>query len=374
MSYGLEVDQIDEETVALRLSGRIDMESAGSVLADATKALEPKSFRRLVIDLSRVEYFDSAAAALVIQLKRLCQDCNASLDMGPMDRRIKGLLDLLHIEELSRPYTIRRPQEEGILQRIGGAVIDYMAGQRHLVTFVGETVITLITSVFKPSRIRLWDMTRTMERAGVEALPIVALISLLMGLIMGFQAAVQLRQFGANIFVADLVGLSIVRELGPLMTAIILAGRSGSAFAAEIGSMKISEEIDALVTMGINPVQFLVVPKILATVIVLPCLTLFADIIGIAGGLVVGVASLDLTVHSYMNETYKALATWDVISGLVKSVTFAVLVAGIGCLRGFQVEGGADSVGRMTTSAVVSGIFLIISADAIFTILFHYLS
>ena len=210
-----------------------------------------------------------------------------------------------------------------------------------------------------------------MLRAGRDGLPIVALISFLMGLISAFQASVQLQQFGADIYVANLVGLSITRELGPLMTAIIAAGRSGAAFAAEIGTMKVSEEVDALEAMGLDRTRFLVTPKVLALVFMLPCLTLFADLVGILGGLVVATGLLELPAEVYFRQMALYMTMWDINQGLIKSVVFAFLVAGIGCLRGFQASAGAESVGRITTSAIVTSIFSIIIADAIFTLLFH---
>jgi len=185
-------------------------------------------------------------------------------------------------------------------------------------------------------------------------------------------SSVQLQQFGANIYVASLVSLSMVRELGPIMTAIIVAGRSGSAFAAEIGTMKISDEVDALFTMGFDPTRFLVVPKIVASVITVPILTLFSDLFAILGGLVVGVFMLDLTVNAYMAQTLKTLTVFDVFWGFLKAAVFALLIAGIGCLRGFQVRGGAAEVGQATTSAVVSSIFLIIMTDAVFAVILRY--
>jgi len=211
-----------------------------------------------------------------------------------------------------------------------------------------------------------------MQRVGVDGLPIVALISFLMGLIMAFMSSVQLQQFGANIYVASLVGLAMTRELGPIITAIIVAGRSGSAFAAEIGTMKISEEVDALFTMGFNPVLFLVVPKLIAALVMVPILTLFSDLFAIIGGLLVGISMLDLTVNSYMAQTIKTLTLFDVFWGVLKSGVFAVLITWIGCLRGFQVRGGAASVGQATTSAVVSSIFLIILTDSIFSVILRY--
>jgi phospholipid/cholesterol/gamma-HCH transport system permease protein len=212
-----------------------------------------------------------------------------------------------------------------------------------------------------------------MERVGVDGLPIVGLIALLMGLIIAFMSSLQLASFGANIYVASLVALAMVRELGPIMTAVLVAGRSGSAFAAEIGTMKVNEEVEALVVMGYDPVMFLALPKVLAAAVVVPLLTLYADLLAILGGMLVGVLGLDLTVYSYVQQTARSLEVFDVISGLLKSLVFAVLIAVVGCQRGFGVRGGAQAVGRATTSAVVTALFLIIVTDSVFAILLHYL-
>jgi phospholipid/cholesterol/gamma-HCH transport system permease protein len=211
-----------------------------------------------------------------------------------------------------------------------------------------------------------------MEKTGVDALPIVGLIGFLLGLVMAFTSALQLEQFGANIYVASLVALAMVSELGPIMTAIVVAGRSGSAFAAELGTMRISEEIDALFIMGFHPTKFLAVPRIIAAMLVVPLLTLFADLFAIAGGLVVGVFMLNLTPHSYISQTLKTLTLFEVMWGLSKSVVFAAIVSWVGCLRGFQARGGADSVGNAATSAVVSAIFLIILFDSVFAVIRSY--
>jgi phospholipid/cholesterol/gamma-HCH transport system permease protein len=193
-----------------------------------------------------------------------------------------------------------------------------------------------------------------------------------MGLIMAFVSSLQLAQFGASIYVASLVALTMVSELGPIMTAIVVAGRSGSAFAAEIGTMRISDEIDALYAMGISPTQFLVVPRIVAAMVVVPLLTLFADIFAILGGMLISLTMLDLTVVSYISQTIKSLTLFEFMWGLTKSIIFAGLLAWIGCLRGFQVRGGASEVGNAATSAVVSGIFLIILFDSIFAVIRSY--
>jgi phospholipid/cholesterol/gamma-HCH transport system permease protein len=214
-----------------------------------------------------------------------------------------------------------------------------------------------------------------MVRAGVDALPIIILINFLVGLVVGFQAAVQLEQVGADILIADLVVLSVVRELGPLMTAIVVAGRSGAAYAAELGTMKVSEEIDALETLRLDPYRFLVLPRLIALVVMVPMLTLVADVVGALGGLVVAVFAMDLTVAAYLTESHFALVDLGsghhVSSGLVKSVFFGAAIALIACQRGLVTQGGAAGVGRSTTSAVVTTLFVLILVDAGFTILGH---
>jgi phospholipid/cholesterol/gamma-HCH transport system permease protein len=189
---------------------------------------------------------------------------------------------------------------------------------------------------------------------------------------MAFMSSLQLKQFGANIYIASLVAVAVVRELGPIMTAILVAGRSGSAFAAEIGTMIVNEEVDALAVMGFDTTRFIAVPKVFAAVIAVPILTLYADFFGIVGGAFVGVFGLDLSLSSYIDYTKWSITVFDVVSSLVKSVVFAILIAGIGCQRGFQTQGGALAVGISTTSAVVSAIFLIIVTDSVFAILLHY--
>lgn len=224
-----------------------------------------------------------------------------------------------------------------------------------------------------PFRGKKINWTNTFDqkvKIGVESLPIVCLISFFVGLIIAMQSAYQLKQFGATIYVANLVAVSLIRELAPLLTAIIVTGRSGSAITAEIGTMKVSEEIDALKTMGLNPVKYLVVPRALAMIIMLPCLTVIADMIGIFGGYVISISTLSITSVRYIDQTISALVFTDLMSGLVKSFFFAIIIAVNGCYQGFMVSGGAEGVGKFTTRSVVVSIFLIIAADVLFTALF----
>jgi len=207
----------------------------------------------------------------------------------------------------------------------------------------------------------------------VDGLPIVAIIGLLTGLIIAFMSFLQLKMVGANIYVPSLVSFAMIKELGPLMTAILVAGRSGSAFAAEIGTMVVNEEVDALHTMGFEPIRFLAIPKIIATVIVAPILTVYADFFGIVGGMIIGITSLDLTIQTYVTQSMKTIHVFDIVTSIIKAAVFAGLISAIGCQKGFQVRSGAQDVGKFTTSAVVVAIFMIVVADSIFAIMFYYI-
>jgi phospholipid/cholesterol/gamma-HCH transport system permease protein len=207
---------------------------------------------------------------------------------------------------------------------------------------------------------------------GVNSIPLIAMLSMIVGMILALQGAYVLRPFGAAIYVADLVGVTMTRELAPLVTAIIITGRSGSAFTAEIGTMKVSEEVDALVTIGLNPIKFLVVPKLLAIIIMQPCLTMISNVVSMFGGLVIGISLLNLGVIRYVNQTLNALVLQDIITGLIKSLVFALIIAVVGCYEGFQVEGGAEGVGMHTTASVVKSIVLIIFADLVVTAFFFF--
>lgn len=231
-------------------------------------------------------------------------------------------------------------------------------------TFVGP---------FKGRRVRWRSTLHQMVLVGVNALPVVCLIAFFIGLILALQGAYEMRKFGATRYVVDLVGVSITRELGPLMTAIIVIGRSGSAFAAEVGTMKVSEEIDALVTLGLNPVHFLLVPKQLAMLLMMPVLTIIADFTGILGGATFGFASLDMTLRTYLLATADGLVMRDIVTGLIKSLVFGMVIVQIGCYEGFTVSGGPEGVGRSTTDSVVTSIFAVIVVDVIFTAFFYLL-
>jgi phospholipid/cholesterol/gamma-HCH transport system permease protein len=314
---------------------------------------------------------DDCGALVITELRRLAAERDSRLDLQGIPDHVGELLAFLRLDEKPAPGPPQRPKP-GLLTRFGMKTMHVVDDALKHVSFVGETSTTLFSLLRHPGRLRLSDTVMYMQRVGVDALPIVGLISFLLGLIMAFMSAVQLQQFGANIYVASLVALSMVRELGPIMTAIIVAGRSGSAFAAEIGTMKVSEEVDALVTMGFKPTMFLVAPKIIASLLVVPFLALYSNLFAIAGGLLIGVTTLGLTPNAYMIQTMNTLTIFDINWGLFKSAIFAVLIATVGCFKGYQVRGGAASVGQATTSAVVTSIFLVILVDSVLAVILRY--
>ncbi len=255
--------------------------------------------------------------------------------------------------------------------RLGRKVEVFFADFARVFGMMADTMLYVFVGPFQGKKIRWRSTVTQIVRIGVDSVPIVGIIAFSTGLIIAMQAAYQLEQFGALIYVADLVSVTMCRELGPLITAIVIAGRSGSAIAAEIGTMKVSEEIDALKTLALHPVGFLVVPRTLAMMIVLPCLTVIADFIGISGGFALALTDLKLSFVAYYNQTANALVAKDFITGLIKSFFFAIIIVQIGAFQGLNVSGGAEGVGQSTTASVVKSIFLVILADLVFTMLFY---
>lgn len=261
----------------------------------------------------------------------------------------------------------------GIVRQVGAGTIDGLSYLGSLAILGGRAAYFTFIGPFKGKPLRVGRAIAQAMEVGVRALPILSLITFFIGLILALQSAYELKRFGALNFVANAVAISMTRELGPLITAIIVIGRSGSAFAAEIGTMKVTEEIDALETMAINPVQFLVTPKFLAMIVMLPCLTIWANSMGIIGGSVFGVLQADFTFTRYIKASLDALFLRDVLTGLIKSVMFGMTITAVGCLEGLNTGGGAEQVGRSTTRAVVISIFMVILVDLVFTMLFFFL-
>ena len=367
------VSEDAESSLTLHLEGGIGISNAAHMTRVLCQALKDKQQTSVTVDLNKLNYLDDFGVLVLSEVKTLVLDKKSEFFLQNISNEAGKALSMYKFDLMDKKdQSYKRTERHGLLTRLGEATVRQVTDLKYMISFLGSVCLAILYTCLNPRSLRRDDTYMCIQKTGVDALPIVGLISFLMGLIMAFMSSVQLQQFGANIYVASLVSLAMTRELGPIITAIIVAGRSGSAFAAEIGTMKISEEIDALFTMGFEPTRFLVVPKVIASVIVVPLLTLFSDLFAILGGLVVGVFTLDLTANAYISQTIKTLALFDVLLGLFKSGVFALLIAWIGCLRGFQVEGGAASVGKATTSAVVSGIFLIILFNSLFSVILRY--
>src|SRR5438874_329364 len=363
------VDAADARGLAL--SGRLDAYSIAGVWREARAAVTAAADRRIVIDAAAVDYCDGGGVAMLVDLLRQPRASGAEIALRGLKPQFKTLLDQFDPHAFAVPPEPPPPQTRTV-EEIGRATSQIFRDMRTQVAFVGETTSALWYAFTHPHRVRWKDVWYECEQVGANALPIVSLISFLLGVILAFQAAVPMRQFGAEIFVADLVGLAIIRELGGLMTAILLAGRSGAAFAAEIGTMKVNEELNALTTMGLDPVRFLVVTRILAALLMVPLLSLFADLIGVlSGGLTM--LSFNIPIVTYLKEVDSIVDLKDVLAGLVKTPVFAILIAGIGCLRGLQTQTGASAVGISATRAVVSGIVLLVVVDGIFAVIYYIL-
>jgi len=372
-NFSLKVAGQKGRELNLAISGRIALENLSLFNEEVAALLARKAPGKLTVDLAGVEYLDSAGALGLLQLESESKARSVPLQFVNLSEKAKGIMGLIDPEALKIPPLIKERGSASLVEQLGEGSQRFAKDLVEVTVFLGALLISLMQALLHPRSVRWQDVAYYMKRAGADGLPIVGLLSFLLGLIIAFMSSLQLKQFGANIFVASLLAIGMVKELGPIMTAILVAGRSGSAFAAEIGTMKVNEEVDALVTMGFDPINFLALPKVLAAIIVVPILTVYADIFGIAGGLLVGVLGLDLTPYAYLKETQTSLALLDIILSLFKAGIFAVLIAGIGCQRGFQVRGGAAAVGSATTSAVVSALFLIIVTGSAFALAFQYL-
>jgi len=370
-SASLAVSSGNEGVLTLRLSGWLDAHTISDVWNQCRAAVNQSNPSKIVVEGGDIQYCDGAGIAMLVDLKREQGARTVPVEIRSLPAAYQPLLDLFDPADF-RQLKAARPVPACLPEQVGEAASNLWRDIAALVRFVGELAAALASAAMRPGRIRWRDALLAAENAGVNALPIVALISFLIGLIMAFQSAIPMSQFGAEIYVADLVALSMLRELGPLMTAIILAGRSGSAFAAEIGTMKVNEEINALTTMGLDPVRYLVVTRVIAAVAMMPLLTLFSDLMGLAGGAVVFL-SFDFPLVTYVQEVLSAVSLGDLVGGLAKAFAFGILVAGIGCLRGLQTRTGASAVGLSTTRAVVSGIVLIVLADGVFSVVYYYL-
>jgi len=361
-----------DDLVRVRFPGAIDMPLLSALSQKVLPDISKRPPEELLIDMAQVPYLDDFGLTALFELKQAVAARRGRVRILNAGRPIREVLQNAQSRLDGECRLDRQAPPFNLFERFGEILLREVNNLRYMTSFVGSVCLALGKIALNPRSLRTEDTITAMEKIGVDAVPIVGLISFLMGLIIAFMSSLQLRQFGADLYVASLVALAMVSELGPIMTAIIVAGRSGSSFAAEIGSMRISEEIDALFVMGYDPTLFLAAPRVIAAVIMVPLLTLFANFFAIAGGLMVGVFILDLTPGAYVSQTLEALSLFEVLWGMLKALIFALLIAWTGCLRGFQVRGGAAGVGGAATSAVVTSIFFIILFDSIFAVIRSY--
>ncbi|WFS63712.1 ABC transporter permease [Pseudodesulfovibrio thermohalotolerans] len=360
---------VQGDGLTIALSGRLDAAGTASVWNEAVKGASSAGFARLIADCGGVTYMDGSGVALLLKLKELCAGKKAAIDLANLSEEDRGLISLTWestLPERRDGDTERRDADDGT------SAGDLWRNTREMIAFVGESFSLIGQVIAHPRQIRWKDVALACINVGVESMFIIVLIGFLMGLIMSFQSAISLQRFGGEIFVPNMLGLVMFREMGPLVTSILLAARSGSAFAAEIGTMKINEELDALTTMGLSPMRFLVVPKIIATILMVPLMTMFFNLASLVGGAVV-MLSMGYPLVTFTSRVFSYLSMTDFWGGMVKGLVFSFLVAGVGCLRGIQTRSGASAVGLSTTSAVVSGIILIAFADGLFAVVYYYL-
>jgi phospholipid/cholesterol/gamma-HCH transport system permease protein len=323
-----------------------------------------------IVDGSMVAALDSAGGRVVQKLLQ-------KLRQGGAEPQLRGwkpvFAKLIELGATAAAHPASPKAHRSALESIGRGVVEGAAQLYAGASFTGEVILALSRGLSHPASLRLRPILYNIQSAGTAALPIVGLLAFMLGIVVAYQGADQLQRYGANIFIVDLVGLSMAREFAPLITAIIVAGRSGSAYAAQIGAMKTSEEIDAMRTLGIAPIEMLVLPKFIALIVALPLLTVFADVLGVAGGMLMASTKLDVSFADFIDRLGGAVSVSSYLVGIGKAPVFAAIIALTGCFQGFRAEGGADSVGRQTTRSVVQSIFLVIVADALFSVLFSVL-
>ncbi len=349
---------------------------AGAWVTGALAGLEPQLAATgpgpRTVDASGLVALDTGGALALRRLLDRLGDGQDAVELRGLREEYGELLAL--VDERLADF-VRTPPEPGpgFLERRGRATVARLAEVAALFAFIGEISLALFATLRHPRRLRWREIVADIQSAGVDALPIIGLLSFLIGIVIAYQGGVQLRTYGANIYVVELVALTMVRELAPVMAAVIVAGRTGSAYTAQIGTMQVNEEVDALRTLGISPLEMLVLPKLLGLMLTLPLLTMFADVLGVFGGMVMSATVLDVTFEQFVARLPEVVDERHFLIGICKAPVFALLIAAVGCFQGFRVRGDADSVGRQTTVSVVQGIFLVIVVDAAFSILFSWM-
>jgi phospholipid/cholesterol/gamma-HCH transport system permease protein len=357
-----------EGKVVVRLEGPLILDGYSPDLNEAARRTEGD----LLLDLGGVTEVNTIGVAALLELLAELKIQDRKFQFLSVSDPVRELLEMVPQKAaLDQTRELRPPQ--GLLEHIGEETFTLLDHLTEVINMVANSLYWCFIAPFTGRGIKVNYFMQQVSRNGVDAIPIVSLIMFVVGLIMALQADYQLRRMGASIYIADLVGVGLTRELGPLMAAVILSGRSGAAMAAEIGTMRVTEEIDALVTMGMNPFKFLIAPRVLGLLIALPGLALIGDAIGLFGGYLIGVFYVDLPSATYIEETRLAVSFADIFTGLFKSAAFAMIIALVGCYKGYYVKGGPEEIGKATTSAVVLSLFLVILADGFFTYLFYLL-
>lgn len=370
----------DGDCWVFRAGGRWDVGAVEALeaklrrIGQQARSSEARNLARVRIDLDALDALDSAGAWLIVRTRLGLKAAGFDAEITRAKPQHAAFLDRVE-KALAReePEPPSGNRIVNFVSALGKAQFDAFGIAKRLIGFFGLTLVVLGRVLVRPGRMRFIALIYRMQTTGVNALPIVGLLSFLIGVVVAFQGADQLRRFGAEIFTVNLLGVSILRELGVLITAILVAGRSGSAFTAQIGTMKVNQEVDAMETIGLDPVEILVVPRILALVVTLPLLVFYANIMAMLGGMLMATTALDISVTTFVKTLQEAVTLTTFVVGMVKAPVFAFLIALVGCFEGFNVTGSAESVGRQTTAAVVEAIFLVIVFDAAFSILFSIL-
>ena len=363
--------KVKDGLLTIKLSGSFTV----AYIAEADKIFQSiplNNVKRCEIDFAKVKHFDSSGAWLI---KHFCSALKAKVNLINVATRIDDLLQQL-AEYTKKHHEIipeNRNRFLAWLEEVGRTTVGGLINAQQIVTFLGEVTTVLISCCLHPKKLRWPAIVTFIQRVGLNALPIVGLISFLIGVILIYQGDYQLRKFGAEIYSIDLLAISVLREIGILLTAIIVAGRSGSSFAAQIGTMKLNQEIDAMRVIGLSPIEVLVIPRMLALFIALPLLTFYTDIMGLLGGAFMARVTMDISFDQFIHQLNLSIGNWTFWVGMIKAPFFAFIIALIGCFEGMQVKEGAESVGLRTTRAVVEAIFLVIVFNAIFSVMFTYL-
>ncbi len=368
MKYFSLVEQ--DNQININCQDRWDMYEAPSLQKELLEVHKKiKGYPSITIDIQNINTLDTAGGIILYEfIDRLKKQSNVKI--LEYSKKQQEFLEFISKAIKKENISSKKSKRLNFIQKVGKYTLDFVSDFWLFISFIGESSLAMARYISHPSKIRFKAIVKGVQNAGVDAIPIIALTSFLVGVVVAYQSAVQLQKFGANIFIVDMIGISVTRELAPLITAIVVAGRSGSSYTAQIGAQKITRELDAMKTMGFDLFEFLVLPRIIALVIALPLMIFFADMVGIFGGMVVAKYQIDISYLEFLKRLQNVLAIKHLLIGLAKGPFFAILIAGIGCFRGFQVSNNTESIGKYTTISVVNSIFLVIACDAVFSVIF----